>query len=409
MKYHLRLFYNFRGYYFIGNIDKQMKQSIIRIISRLSLFTVSFCSSQIINAQTVIEMTHPTDADVVLLKVNSKDNADIVVYKTNRMKEAKQWDCMWKFRKWGFSDVSVFLLNDIKDTVLYRDDDYAYQIDGNIFFTENKKERGYTRSNFLIEKIFRKYDVAPPDTVIASVQPKPTRHVLSFNARMTIQSSNLPVYQKTIFEIIDVNSGNKVIQLISDSSAAKSTGEIEPGNYRVEIKTEGYLPYSEQFIVAENDTLTPVSIIRELQSAKPPVQETKINCANFLFDYTSHELKAESCAELDKIYTFLTNNPGTSLEITGHTDSKGSEKFNTNLSLQRAKQAAGYLTSKGIQVQRITVKANSEKNPIARNINPDGSDCPDGRNFNRRNEFVITGNTVNVITFEKISVPDNLR
>jgi len=63
----------------------------------------------ILKAQTVIEMMNPGDANQVLLEVNDISKADVVVYKTEDKTEVEEWDYMWKFKKWGFSNFSVYL------------------------------------------------------------------------------------------------------------------------------------------------------------------------------------------------------------------------------------------------------------------------------------------------------------
>ena len=61
-----------------------------------------FCIST--QAQTVIEMGHPGDANLILLEVSSEDKADIIDYKTDNKKEIQEWDCKWKFKSWGFKN-----------------------------------------------------------------------------------------------------------------------------------------------------------------------------------------------------------------------------------------------------------------------------------------------------------------
>ncbi|MBI5541822.1 MAG: hypothetical protein HY951_17330 [Bacteroidia bacterium] len=115
---------------------------------------VSICYSVI--GQSVIEVTDPADANIILLLVDKKADADIVIYKTTKTSESKQWDCMWLFKKWGFSDLSIFIYTDDKDTSLYMDEDTKYRIQANVFFTNNIEERGYKDLNFKIEGLIRK-------------------------------------------------------------------------------------------------------------------------------------------------------------------------------------------------------------------------------------------------------------
>jgi len=86
----------------------------------------------------------------------------------------------------------------------------------------------------------------------------------------------------------------------------------------------------------------------------------------------------------------LKENKSMKLEIDGHTDSKGTEAFNENLSVTRARVTADYFVSKGIERSRIKAVGKGEKFPLVPNVNPDDSDNPDGRQKNRRVEFIVT-------------------
>lgn len=71
------------------------------------------------------------------------------------------------------------------------------------------------------------------------------------------------------------------------------------------------------------------------------------------------------------------------IELSGHTDNKGSDKYNANLSLTRVKAIYDYLTSKDIASKRLQYKAYGAKQPIADNK------TEEGRAKNRRVEFKI--------------------
>ena len=107
--------------------------------------------------QTVIEMMYPGDANLVLLQVQDEKDADIVVYKTEDKNEAESWDLQWKFRKWGFSNFSIYLAQSADDTLLVdKEEGITYPLQGKIYFTSNPDERGYNNPNFHLEGVFRK-------------------------------------------------------------------------------------------------------------------------------------------------------------------------------------------------------------------------------------------------------------
>lgn len=107
---------------------------------------------------------------------------------------------------------------------------------------------------------------------------------------------------------------------------------------------------------------------------------------NVLFDFNKSSLSDDAKSNLDKLVIVLNTYPDTDIEIQGHTDSKGSEAYNQNLSVQRARSVSGYLTNNSINSNRLTVKGFGESLPKYDN------DTESGRAKNRRVEFLITAN-----------------
>jgi len=113
---------------------------------------------------------------------------------------------------------------------------------------------------------------------------------------------------------------------------------------------------------------------------------------NIYYPFDKAYLTPESQKTIDTtLFRFLNENPTTIVEVSSHTDSKGSDEYNVKLSQKRAESVVVYLTSKGIQADRLQAKGYGEEQPIAPNEKPDKSDNPDGRQMNRRTEFRIIG------------------
>ena len=74
------------------------------------------------------------------------------------------------------------------------------------------------------------------------------------------------------------------------------------------------------------------------------------------------------------------------LQVEGHTDDVGEDKYNLQLSKRRAKAVYRYLVSKGILSARLTSKGYGEAKPLV------NAKTPEARAKNRRVEFVIIGN-----------------
>lgn len=104
---------------------------------------------------------------------------------------------------------------------------------------------------------------------------------------------------------------------------------------------------------------------------------------NVFFETAKFDLKPTSKAELDKLVTFLDENPNLKIELGGHTDNVGNKKDNQILSDNRAKAVKDYLVSNGIDATRLLTKGYGDTSPIADN------ETEEGRAENRRTAFKV--------------------
>ena len=110
---------------------------------------------------------------------------------------------------------------------------------------------------------------------------------------------------------------------------------------------------------------------------------TVVRLKNIYFDFDKTTLKAESYVELNKVVDFLALNASVEIEIEGHTDNKGSDVYNQNLSQGRSQSVVDYLVQQGIESTRLTARGFGESKPI------DTNDTDEGRGNNRRVEFTV--------------------
>jgi OmpA-OmpF porin, OOP family len=108
-----------------------------------------------------------------------------------------------------------------------------------------------------------------------------------------------------------------------------------------------------------------------------------VRLKNIYFDFDKTTLKSESFVELDKVVDFLKQNAKVSIEIAGHTDSKGSDTYNENLSQGRSQSVVDYLVTQGIDASRLQAHGYGESKPI------DSNETDEGRANNRRVEFTV--------------------
>src|SRR5258705_427153 len=111
-----------------------------------------------------------------------------------------------------------------------------------------------------------------------------------------------------------------------------------------------------------------------------------IRLNNVFFDFDKWDLRPESYIELNRVVKLLTENPVIEIEMSAHTDSRGTDDYNFKLSDNRARSVMEYIISKGIDKNRITSHGYGETKPVATN------DTDEGRQLNRRVEFKILKN-----------------
>ncbi len=109
---------------------------------------------------------------------------------------------------------------------------------------------------------------------------------------------------------------------------------------------------------------------------------------NVFYDFDKATLRPESSASLDSLVNFMKDNPSLSVEIYSYTDSKGSVKYNEDLSKRRAQSVVDYVVKAGIEEARLVAKGFGDKMPVAPN-KIGNKDNPEGRQLNRRTEFRI--------------------
>ncbi|MFT5384084.1 MAG: OOP family OmpA-OmpF porin [Saprospiraceae bacterium] len=104
---------------------------------------------------------------------------------------------------------------------------------------------------------------------------------------------------------------------------------------------------------------------------------------NILFDIESDHLLSIAYPALKKLGNYLLYHRQSKIFITGHTDDQGSDIFNQNLSLRRAKAVHDYLLSEGVSKNRIHFEGKGEREPLSLNS------TEEGRAKNRRVEFKL--------------------
>ncbi|SIT05047.1 Outer membrane protein OmpA [Zobellia uliginosa] len=115
----------------------------------------------------------------------------------------------------------------------------------------------------------------------------------------------------------------------------------------------------------------------------------KIRVNPIYFEYDKSDITARAEIELDKVLFAMEKFPEIKIKIESHTDSRGTDKYNLELSDDRAKSTRRYLLSKGIDADRIE-SANGYGEYRLKNECSNGVKCSDQKHLeNRRSNFII--------------------
>ncbi|TNE72391.1 MAG: OmpA family protein [Bacteroidetes bacterium] len=126
----------------------------------------------------------------------------------------------------------------------------------------------------------------------------------------------------------------------------------------------------------------------DLELALPPIKKgERFKLENIFYDLNKSTLRPESKSSLDKLADFIIKND-LKIELSAHTDSRGSNTYNQKLSQARAQSCVDYLISKGVRKDRITAKGYGETMLV--NKCKDGVQCSEEEHQeNRRTEVRI--------------------
>jgi len=119
--------------------------------------------------------------------------------------------------------------------------------------------------------------------------------------------------------------------------------------------------------------------------APVPSSEKVTYAADAFFDFNKADLKQEAKTKLDDL---VSKTKEINLEViiaVGHTDSIGGDAYNDKLSVKRAESIKTYLTSKGLEANRVYTEGKGKKQPVADNK------TAEGRAKNRRVEIEVVG------------------
>ena len=188
-------------------------------------------------------------------------------------------------------------------------------------------------------------------------------HIYSFFNPEIVQTVKGWVYEQNGYELTAAQVymvGNDGTNLkLSVRSDGSFTQEIKPGvDYVILGTCKGYLNHQEQIRVEPAKKSEEYVLQFPLANISAPVL-----IKNIFYDFNKATLRPESKQALDKLVKTLNDNPNVTIELSAHTDSRGSDAYNEQLSQRRAESVVAYLIANGIAADRLTPKGYGESKP----------------------------------------------
>lgn len=225
----------------------------------------------------------------------------------------------------------------------------------------------------------------PSDTVIQTVEE------FTFDTlRLPLERIPAPIVYTLCMNVYDAETKLPVeaaIHFTTPTSTdvlyaaqASDDGFIETplteGTYIAHSEAQGYMPKDDTIQFVRDTVDVYMTLIKE---------GIKVKIENLFFATNKTYILPQSEASMASLANFLLMNPSVTIHIIGHTDAVGTDEANQILSEGRANAVRNDLIKRGVAAERMTAEGKGEKEPVADN------DTEEGRQLNRRVEFIITG------------------
>lgn len=231
-----------------------------------------------------------------------------------------------------------------------------------------------------IDKIytFKILGAPRPEPVVAPYCPPPIRMI---EGRVVSKQTHTPISSAKV-ELLD-SAGHVANKMKSNGDGTFSFPLDSMNAYKLSAIKEGFFFSSMSMRSAGSNVFVTLEL-DSLEMGKAIVIE------DIYYDFDKWNIRADAQPPLDHIIDVMRESPKIQIELSSHTDSRGSSQYNQNLSQHRAESAVAYLRAHGIAANRVVAKGYGEAKLI--NSCADGVECSEeDHQLNRRTEFKVIG------------------
>jgi peptidoglycan-associated lipoprotein len=177
-------------------------------------------------------------------------------------------------------------------------------------------------------------------------------------------------------------------------------------SYMAIANAEGFKPDTLLFntLGVKKTTAMEKKLTLRLLKREPEFDTLRINepirLDYILYDYDKADIRPDAEPDLQSVVDLMQKYPDMKIELSSHTDARGNDNYNEDLSQRRANSAVDWIVKKGIAKDRIVAKGYGEKQPLNKCTN--GVECTEEEHqVNRRTEFKITAGPTSIV-IEKV-------
>jgi outer membrane protein OmpA-like peptidoglycan-associated protein/tetratricopeptide (TPR) repeat protein len=185
-------------------------------------------------------------------------------------------------------------------------------------------------------------------------------------------------------KVLLLDANDKLLQEAVTGPDGQYAFSLAPNtDYRLKVEKEGFFKQSAR-ISTKGRTAT---VIRTDFKLFPLEVDQVVRLDNIYYDLAKWSIRPDAALELDKLVQTLVDNPSVKIELSAHTDCRGKDAYNMDLSSKRAKSAVDHLIKQGIAKDRLISKGYGETKPV------EACECTkcneEQHQRNRRTEFKV--------------------
>ncbi len=180
------------------------------------------------------------------------------------------------------------------------------------------------------------------------------------------KKTNLPLDASRL-SLIGEEDGNVIAQQVSNADGTFEFDLTKGKAFKVTAEHVGYMGDSTHIVAVTPKQDTTIRVNLYLAPLKE--KGDKIVLENLYYDFDKYNIRPDAALVLDHVVKVMRDNPTLKIELSSHTDSRGSDSYNMKLSQRRAQSAVEYIISRGISADRLVAKGYGETRLINRCAN----------------------------------------